>query len=240
MYVASGIKKAKPFMAVSPRLGLAFPVTDRTVFHLQYGKFIQAPRLSNIYIGRAYQAILWSGQATLANPVGYNLRPVRSTQYEVGFTKQFSDFAAFDITGFYKDIEGQIQVGKIITDPGANTKGYIAFVNGDFVTTKGLEISLRLRRVNRIRLQFNYTYSNGQGTNSSVTSSLATLLEGVLTPNVISPLAFSQAHRGSADIDYSFDKGEGGPIFSESGMNLLVSFNSGHPYTKRCRPRRTH
>jgi len=232
MYVASGIKKAKPFMAVSPRLGLAFPVTDRTVFHLQYGKFIQAPSLRNIYVGRGTQAGIWNGQNYQPNPVGYNLQPVRTTQYEVGFTKQFSDFAAFDITGFYKDIEGQIQVEKIITDPGANTKGYNAFVNGDFVTTKGMEISLRLRRVNRIRLQFNYTYSDGQGTNSSTNSSISSVENGTLTPNVISPLDFDQTHRGTANIDYSFDKGEGGPIFRESGVNLLVSFNSGHPYTK--------
>lgn len=48
MYVATGIKKVKPFMAVSPRLGFSFPVTDRTVFHLQYGKFIQAPSLRTV------------------------------------------------------------------------------------------------------------------------------------------------------------------------------------------------
>ena len=232
MYVATGIKKAKPFMAVSPRLGLAFPVTDRTVFHLQYGKFIQAPSLRNIYQGRGTQAGIWNGQNYQPTPVGYNLAPVRTTQYEVGFTKQFSDFAAFDITGFYKDIEGQIQVEKIITDPGANTKGYNAYVNGDFVTTKGVELSLRLRRVNRIRFQFNYSYSDGQGTNSSVNSSISSVENATLTPNVIAPLDFDQAHRGSANIDYSFDKNEGGPIFRESGINLLVSFNSGHPYTK--------
>jgi hypothetical protein len=30
---------------VSPRLGFSFPVTDKTVFHAQYGKFIQLPAL---------------------------------------------------------------------------------------------------------------------------------------------------------------------------------------------------
>ena len=232
VYVATGIKKAKPFTGVSPRLGFSFPVTDRTVFHMQYGKFIQAPSLNIAYAGRGVQAGIWSGQNYYPNPRGYNLQPTRTTQYEVGFSQQFSDFAAFDIVGFYKDIEGQIQIAKIVTDPGANTKGYNAFVNGDFVTTKGVELSLRLRRINHFRVQFNYTFSDGQGTGSSTNSAVSSVENGTLTPNIISPLDFNQTHRGSANIDFSFDKGEGGLIFESFGANLLFTFNSGHPYTK--------
>ncbi|RPI71477.1 MAG: hypothetical protein EHM47_10135, partial [Ignavibacteriales bacterium] len=36
---------------ISPRLGFSFPVTDRTVFHMQYGKFVQSPSLDVAYRG---------------------------------------------------------------------------------------------------------------------------------------------------------------------------------------------
>ena len=35
----------------SPRIGFSFPVTDRTVFHAQYGKFIQQTKLRDSYLG---------------------------------------------------------------------------------------------------------------------------------------------------------------------------------------------
>ncbi len=39
------------FSYLSPRLGFSFPVTDRTVFHMQYGKFVQNPSLDISYRG---------------------------------------------------------------------------------------------------------------------------------------------------------------------------------------------
>lgn len=232
IYKATGIAKSDPFVGVSPRLGFSFPVSDKTVFHLQWGKFIQAPRLNLIYRGRGNQATIFSGGNFIPNPVGFNIQPIRTTQYEVGFTQQFSDNAAFDITGFYKDIQGQIQLKRIVTDPGAAASGYNTYVNGDFVTTKGVELTLRLRRINRLRAQVNYTYSDAQGTGSTPGASVSSVENGTLYPSVISPLDFNQTHRGSVNLDYSFGKDDGGPILEQLGANVLISFNSGHPYTR--------
>jgi outer membrane receptor protein involved in Fe transport len=232
IYKASGIAKSKPFVAVSPRLGFSFPVSDRTVFHLQYGKFIQPPQLSSIYRGRGNSATIFSGGNFIPNPVGFDLSPERTTTYQVGFTQQFTDNAVFEIIGFYKDIAGQIQIQRITTIPGADAAGYNTLVNGDFVTTKGIEFSLRLRRINRLKATFNYTYSDAQGTGSTTNSAVSSVETGTLYPTVISPLDFNQTHRGSVNLDYSFDKGDGGAILEQLGANLLFTFNSGHPYTR--------
>lgn len=232
MIKATGIGKADPFVGVSPRLGFSFPVSDRTVFHLQWGKFLQAPRLNLIYRGRGSQATIFSGGNFITNPVGYNIQPTRTTQYEVGFTQQFTENAAFDVTGFYKDIQGQIQIKRINTDPGSIAAGYNSYVNGDFVTTKGVELTLRLRRINRIRAQVNYTFSDAEGTGSTPGAAVSSVEAGTLYPSIISPLDFNQTHRGSINIDYSFGKDDGGPILEQLGLNLLISFNSGHPFTR--------
>lgn len=231
VYKASGIGKSKPFVGVSPRLGFSFPVTDKTVFHLQYGKFIQSTQLNSIYRGRGSMAVIFGGQNFIPNPVGFNLEPVRTTQYEVGFTKQFSDNAAFDITAFYKDISGQIQIQRVTVLSTADVAGYNVLANGDFVTTKGIELSLRLNRINRLRAQFNYTYSDAQGTGSTTNAAVSSVESGTLNPSVISPLDFNQTHKGSVNLDYSFGKDDGGPILEQLGANLLFTFNSGHPYT---------
>ncbi|MDP2364292.1 MAG: hypothetical protein Q8M94_11070, partial [Ignavibacteria bacterium] len=98
------MKDVKPTIQISPRLGFSFPVTDKTVFHAQYGKFIQQSQLSNIYKGFNNSSDIIKGGFAELNPVGYGLKPERTTQYDIGFKQQLGDNFAFDITGFYKDI----------------------------------------------------------------------------------------------------------------------------------------
>ncbi len=230
-YLATGIQKRKAFKAVSPRLGFSFPVSDKTVFHLQFGKFIQAPRLDQIYTGRGNQATTFSGGNFIPNPVGFDLDPERTTSYEVGFTQQFSSAAAFDLTAYYKDISGQIQLVRQNTVATAVAAGYNTLANGDFATTKGFEVSFTLRRTNRLQARVNYTFADAQGTGSANNSSVSSIENGTLTPTVISPLDFNQTHRGSVNLDYRFDENDGGSILERLGMNVLFTFNSGHPFT---------
>jgi hypothetical protein len=220
------------FSYLQPRLGLSFPVSDRTVFHLQYGQFVQAPPLYTAYRGRAAAALIFVGQFYITNPVAYNIQPTRTTQYEIGFTQQFSDFASFDVTGFYKDIKGQPQYDIFLVNrsisPVAN---YPIYTNADFATTKGLELSMTVRRIQRIQAQFNYTLSDARGTNSFPSSAAAGLNVAGTRPTAVSPLTYDQTHRGSVNLDYRFGAEEGGPILQQLGVNLLFTFNSGHRFT---------
>ena len=216
----------------SPRLGLAFPVTDRTVFHLQYGKFVQAPSFGNIYNGSTwYDAIFTGGTSFQAGLIGVGLDPQKTTQYEIGFNQQFSENAAFDVTLFYKNIDGQLQTAKVITDPTSQASSYNVLINGDFATTSGLELSMNLRRTNRIAAQANYTYSRSLGTGSVPNSAIAGIELGQELPTLISPLDFNRPHRGSINFDYRFGKGDGGRLLERTGLNLLMTFSSGHPFT---------
>lgn len=230
-YKETGIQRRKAFSAVSPRIGFSFPVSDRTVFHLQFGKFIQSPRLDQLYLGRGSQGVNFTGGNFIPNPVGFDLDPERTTSYEVGFTQQFSSNAAFDVTAYYKDISGQIQLVRQNTTANSLASGYNTLANGDFATTKGFELSFRLRRTNRLQATLNYTFSDSRGTGSANNSSVSSVENGTLVPTVISPLDFSQAHRGSFNIDYRFDADDGGPVLEQLGLNVLFTFNSGHPFT---------
>jgi outer membrane receptor protein involved in Fe transport len=42
---------SKAFTRVSPRLGVAFPISDKTQMRLSYGQFFQRPELQNLYVG---------------------------------------------------------------------------------------------------------------------------------------------------------------------------------------------
>lgn len=227
----SSLASSSTFSYVSPRIGLSFPVTDRTVFHMQYGQFVQSPSLDVAYKG-IYQATrIINGGNLFTDPIAYNPQPIRTTSYEIGFAQQFSDFAAFDVTAFYKDIKGQLQYKNIFTDPGARRSKYSAFVNQDFSTTKGVELSLRLRRVSRVAAQVNYTYSNAEGTNSFSLSGIGSTETNGNVPTALLPLNYNFTHSGNVSVDFRFGKDDGGPILQQLGINLLFTFNSGHPFT---------
>lgn len=235
------LKTVDPTVQVSPRLGFSFPVTDQTVFHAQYGKFIQQSQLRNIYLGFNRSSDIIKGGFAELNPVGYGLKPERTTQYEIGFKQQLGENFAFDITGFYKDIKDQIQLRAIYAEPTAAHKQYYALVNGDFATTKGVEVKLDLRRTQRISATLDYTFSDARGTGSTPTEAGRAVWQSPTAtpyfPQQIAPLTFNQTHRGALNIDYRFSEDDGPEIFGSKmlenlGLNLLFTFNSGHNFTR--------
>lgn len=226
------IKEADTDVEISPRLGLAFPVTDRTVFHLQYGRFVQPVRQQDLFTGTKRWNDLFTAANTFQNNlVGLDLDPEVTTQYEIGFNQQFSDNAAFDITTFYKNIKDLLQVVAITADANSPSGDYNVLQNLDFATTAGVEFSLTMRRTNRVAANVNYTFSRALGTGSTQTSSISAVEGGTDIPTTISPLTFHRSQVGSFNLDYRFGRGDGGPILEQLGANLLFRFQSGHPYT---------
>lgn len=227
------------FSSVSPRLGFSFPVTDQTVFHAQYGKFVQQSRLRDVYQGYYLTASNIGGGFFIPAPVGFNVRPTRTTQYEVGFTQQIGDFASFDITGYYKDIQDQVVYDQQFTNVAAGSPygSYYVLKNGDFATTKGLELTFNMKRVERFLINATFAYQDAQGTGSYPNSNRGIVgapLDGVtiFKPQYISPLEYNNKFRGNLNIDYRFGINDGGPILDQLGLSALLSFTSGHPFTR--------
>ena len=168
------------------------------------------------------------------NVWGWGLKPTRTTQYEAGFTQQVSDVASFDITAFYKDIQDQVTWINVAPAPGSSAQNYGELVNADFTTSKGIEVKLLMRRTNRITAQLNYTFSDVRttGSNTSATAGLWSAGSIVSLPHYTFPADFNQAHRGSVLLDYRWGKNDGGPVLDQLGLNVLLSFNSGHNFTR--------
>jgi outer membrane receptor protein involved in Fe transport len=229
-------EKTPATSVVSPRVGFSYPVTDRTVFHAQYGRFIQQGRLNDSYAGpAAISGITKAGYWATAGVTGWGLLPEKDTQYELGFNQAISDNASFDITAFYKDVRDQIQFIGIAPTPGSTTQSYHAMANKDFSTSKGIEVVFSLRRTERISAQLNYTFSDARSTASDQLGSNGIWQLGLgpaSLPKYVFPVNFDQAHRGSVLLDYRFAKDDGGPILSQLGANIVLSFNSGHAYTR--------
>ena len=226
------MEKTATYTDISPRLGMSFPVSDLTVFHVQYGRFSQMPAMRSMFAGGARLALELGGQNYIRYPTAYDIEPMRTTQYEIGFERQFAESASFDITGFYRDVKGQMQLRKQQLSASAVDAGAYAYLqNGDFATTKGIEFQFKLRRVNNLRTELNYTLSDARGTGSYTGSAISGVENETNLPTIISPLDFNETHRGSIYLDYRYPDNEPNPILRSLGANLLLSFTSGHNFT---------
>jgi len=232
----NGLQKVPSFSSLSPRLGFSFPVTAQTMFHAQYGKFVQQTRLRDVYQGIYATGVNLRGGLYITNPVGFNVRPTRTTQYEIGFTQQVGDFASFDLTGYYKDILDQIVIQLQTTAPGSPYQSYNIYTNGDFATTKGIEIAFNMRRVERIQVNGSLSFQDAEGTGSFPSSDAGIVgapIDGktIFKPVYVSPLTYNNAFSGHISFDYRFGKDDGPSALHELGLNALMTFTSGHPYT---------
>ena len=221
---------------ISPRIGFSFPVTDRTVFHATYGQFLQQGRLGDLYDGRYSAAFFLTGSFARQSPTP-NLKPERTTDYEVGFRQQLGEVASFDLSFFYKDIRDLHVIRVIFPEPGAEIVPWFANVNGDFGTSKGVTFAFQMRRTERMAIQGNYTLSSSTATGSASNSSFNIAWQDnsfnnqPYFPVIPTFTDFDRTHVGNINIDYRWAKDDGGPILERLGLNVLFRFSSGIRWT---------
>ncbi|MBN2087994.1 TonB-dependent receptor [candidate division KSB1 bacterium] len=216
----------------SPRIGFAFPVTEKTVFHAQYGKFMQQPELRRLYISTNILAsyINAGNYVQIQNP---DLNPVRTTSYEIGFRQQIGLNASLDITGYYKEIQDQIQINQRNI---ARPIPYAAFQNGDFGSAKGLSFSFNMRRTERVTALANYTLQWATSTGSTDLTNFNIAWQQGHFPTYVAPTNFDQRHTGSVSFDFRTNPDDGptwlgGKPLGKIGINMLYTFGSGFSYT---------
>lgn len=224
---------------VSPRLGFSFPITDKTIFHTQYGKMVQMPQLNLLYVSRATLQRFFSTslQDVIENSA---LKPTKLTSYEIGLKHQVSDIIDLGLTVFYKESTDLLGAARISATPdGKVPVGFVAYDNTDFAISRGFDFYLHLRRTNRLAIDFAYTlaYATGTGSDAFSKTSLANNSAEQL-PLFVYALDYDQRHTGALNLDYRFGendvpKGFMGHVLKNLGLNFDFSFHSGRPYTKR-------
>ena len=221
-----------PQATFMPRVGVSFPVTDRALFFASYDVVSQRPT------ERAFAPIsVFDNLASLSFRTPNNsLEPEKTTQYQLGFRQRLGERAAISLAGFYRT-----QENKITNRPlDGSFPRYGTFLNQDFTTTQGAELTFDLRRTNNLALTANYTLQYAQGTSSdanAVTNIIWRAGPGDPFPTFISPATFDQRHTANVTLDYRLGKGEGpllGGIhaFENFGVNVIGQFGSGQRYTR--------
>jgi hypothetical protein len=231
---------SKTNTAISPRVGLSFPVGEKTAFRLQYGHFYAMPNFRHTLSKSTY-----SGWIMYGNP---NLGFRKTINYEFGVQYSLWGTHKVDLVAFYNDRTRQTtnirrhfdtgSVGRSASDPYAAT-----YVNNAYGATKGLELEIEKRSIGRLRYRLKYTLSRStsgvygpseiwaeddpnrpydmrkyiQRANDNITDS-------------------DKTHALSVFVSYSLNRQEGWHLgnlypFQNTTLSLTYSARSGMPYT---------
>ncbi|MBN1553032.1 TonB-dependent receptor, partial [bacterium] len=129
------LEKTENFFTVSPRVGIAFPVTERSKFYFNYGHFRATPPYSEMFLYTMNFRDI--GLRSIGNP---NLEPPRTIQYELGVAYNLSDQYLINLSTYYKDVTGQH--GNITYQNSDGTVRYDSRLNNEYEDIMGFEVNI--------------------------------------------------------------------------------------------------
>jgi hypothetical protein len=233
---------AKPIARLQPRVGVSFPVSTSTVFHLNYGTFMQRPSFQNVLGTNQKMPPPPSSPAvaSLGNP---RLHPQVTAQYDIGIMQGLGQGFTLDVSGYYKDIKDLIDQA-VFTNLSTGTS-YFSYFNRDYADVRGFRIQLSNRR-GALTGSLNYQFSVATGKSSSASNAPVSItkdLSGAVSTDAVSKvpvkdvlLNFDRTHNLILNLAYVTRDQFGPQIWGAYPLdNIVVSLNSfarsGRPYT---------
>ncbi|MBN1781148.1 TonB-dependent receptor [bacterium] len=211
-------KKADTNVQLSPRLGIAYPITDRGIIHFSYGHFFQIPEFQWIYSNPDFKLYTGGGTTIIGNA---NLKPQRTIQYEIGLQQQLTDQLGMDLTLFYKDIRDWVGTSPLV-DTDKPSVAYSIYENKDYANVYGLTLNVEKRFADHYGAGLSYSFQVAEGTYSNPNDAYNAIQNENEPRLTLIPLNWDQRHTLMGNVTL----GVRGWIVTFQGK-----YQTGRPYT---------
>ena len=213
----NGFNKVEPSFQLSPRIGIAYPITDKGVIHVSYGHFFQVPNFSFLYENPEFEITNNNNGGIIGNAA---LNPEKTVMYEIGFKQEIAYKTAIDLTIFYRDTRDWVGVSPTIKKyPVGN---YRKYENKDYANTRGFTLVLDRQFINGLGGGIDYTWMIAEGTYSNPQDAYFDAQDNQAPRLSMLPLNWDQTHT------LNFRATTGGKSWVASAIGKLWS---GKPYT---------
>lgn len=241
----NAFKDYDPQTTFMPRISFSFPISDEALFFAHYDVLTSRPTSGNRLNPLSYYFLTELGSSVISNP---NLKPERTTDYELGFQQKLSNSSSLKFSAYYRELRDQIQAFRFTN---AYPVSYISYSNIDFGTVKGMTVQYDLRRTKNLWLKVTYTLQFANATGSSATSGVNLVATGMPNLRTLSPISQDRNHQINIIADYRYDRGKkyNGPtitkkikgtdqvmiirLLENTGANLTFRGGSGLPYSRQ-------
>ena len=210
---------------LSPRFGLAYPLSERGVVHIAYGHFFQMPPFQFLFTNPDY---IYDPEEGVNRAFGNaDLEPQRTVAYEIGLQQAFSEMIGVEVTVYFKDIRNLLGSRLEVIKPGFDEpfqlEKYGRFINRDYGQVKGFILTFDRRLSGGFGLGIDYTFQIAQGNASDPRSVLLDERAGIESEKQLVPLDWDRRHQLNATVTL------GDP---ENWLATLIGrLGTGLPYT---------
>ncbi|RPH97887.1 MAG: TonB-dependent receptor [Calditrichaeota bacterium] len=205
-------------MQISPRLGIAYPITDKGVIHFSYGHFFQIPDFQYLYSSPGFKLNTGGGNSIFGNA---NLNPQRTTQYEIGLQQQLGPGLGIDLTVFYRDIRDWVGTSPLVKTV-RDVVSYSTFENKDYANVRGITFRGEQRFTNLFSAKVDYTFQIAEGTYSNPTDAFYAITGGAEPRRNLIPMNWDQHHTLNVQVMLRPNTWT---------VSLVGKYNTGLPYT---------
>lgn len=141
--------KTTGIIKISPRVGIAFPISEKAKLFFNYGHFYAYPGSDDLYglIRETKQKITKVGNPAAQLP--------RTISYELGVELNIADQYLLSMTGYYKDVSDQLTTVKMVS---STSVSYETVLNQNIEDIRGFEIRIAKNRGNWFRGWLNFSY----------------------------------------------------------------------------------
>jgi len=229
----TGFADASVKYQISPRINIAYPITDKSVLSLSYGLYFKTPSYQYLYDNFAVDVL--RGNNLLGNP---NMESQRTNEYQVSYNQQIGDNMALGVTTYYKDMYNQLGLAYVPSIP----TPYYQYSVAEFGNSRGVEVEFRKNPTNdHIALVLNYTLSYVTGTAPDPSSNYMVSYDPysgrMAFPLAPFPQPWDVRHYVKGYLTFVWGNDEGPSIFKvkplqNAQINFTGVYRSGYPYTK--------
>jgi hypothetical protein len=228
---------------VSPRIGVSFPITDQTDFHLSYSHQVQSPDVNTVNGAINSDLTNTNSNDLFGRDVGFG----KTIQFEFGARHAFSPDLVLDVAAYNKskvsDMSFRLLTYNDPTNPGRRLS-INALTTGDFGYDRGLDMKLDRRLGNWLSASVAYTFEVAAGTGSNPFTYVTTQGRSIsgVTGTVLPPAEQARAvddqrsHNIVGSVSLTVPQGwqQGttvGNIFKNVSAFVTFRVLSGLPYT---------
>ena len=214
----SNRQEADPRWQLSPRFGIAFPISTNGVIRFSAGLFFQIPPFSSLYLNPEYEVNPAAGSNAFGNA---GIDPERTLTFEIGLQQGITDALGLEFTMFSKDVRNLL--GQEVRRDVETTNFFVRFINRDVGTIRGATLSLFQRPMGPLSWDIDYTLQFAEGTASNPNEAFVRFASGL--EDVLGLVRLNWDRRHVLTNSITFDPGNG---FSTTVINR---FQTGTPYT---------
>ncbi|HQG45631.1 MAG TPA: TonB-dependent receptor [bacterium] len=218
----TGSVPARIAWQISPRIGFAFPFTDKSFFFINWGRYLQFPLFEHLYSGLDNVTFERGVKVLRGNP---DLLAEKTSALEISIRHNFYENWVGSVLWFQKETTDQIDSKTFVS---ANSRiagdyGFAEYVNNPYATAHGFEFVISRERGKWLTGSLSYTLMEAKGLSETEDQGLNYAQWGFPVAHTPYYLSWDQRHSLKADLDLALP--------GSVQMNLVWHYHSGRPYT---------